>query len=140
MLKELTSNTCTLRFSPILAAEIGVDKALFLHRLHYYLKKRGKEANGQRWICHTLQQWHNRFKFWGIRKVERIIRQLEQSELIESGFYHPDKLNRTKCYTINEGKLAELINKIALKEQAALAKLPVSREVSESLEFLNLVE
>ena len=43
---------------PSLAIAIGLNEAIFLQQLHYWLQQAGKERDGRRWIYNTYDEWH----------------------------------------------------------------------------------
>ena len=66
--------------SPWLAVEIGLNEAIFLHRLHS-LRNWGAgyaDAEGRYWIRSTLLSWRQHFPFWSISTIQRIIKKLEE--------------------------------------------------------------
>lgn len=92
---------------PTLAKAIGLNEALVLQQLHYWLDPRrgiGKEQDGRRWVYNTYEQWQEQFPFWSTRTIQNIMLGLEKAELIEStDRFNRDSRDRTKWYTINYG-------------------------------------
>lgn len=96
-----------LQVLPSLATEIGLNEAIILQQLHYWMNPRrnqGEIHDGRRWIYNTYQQWQDNFPFWSVDTIKRTINKLEQNDLIEStDRFNADTRDRTKWYTINYG-------------------------------------
>lgn len=98
-----------LMVSPRLAVAIGLNEAIVLQQLHYWLGTAGKERGGRRWIYNTLSEWNAQFPFWGLNTVRRTIGNLEECGLVDSTDAHNViKSDRTKWYTINYPAVEEL--------------------------------
>lgn len=95
-----------LQVLPSLAARIGLNEAIFLQQLNYWLnnkKTQGKMYEGQKWIRNTTEEWcKDNFPFWDKGVVKRVIKNLENDNLILStGKLNKLPIDRTKWYTIN---------------------------------------
>jgi len=94
----------------LLAKKIGLNEAIVIQQLHYWIKN-NKKANRnfkdeKFWTYNSIRQWReNEFVFWSEKTIERILKSLENKELIEVGNYNKDKRDKTKWYTINYKKL-----------------------------------
>ena len=70
----------TYSFDCKLAEKYGVDEAIFLHNLYFWIVK--NEANGRHhhegrtWTYNSMAAFARLFPFWSKRQVERIIRNL----------------------------------------------------------------
>jgi len=90
---------------PTLATRIGVNEAIIVQRIHFWLGvnvKNGRHHAGKKWIYNTYPEWHDQFPFWSESTIKRTMWSLEKQGIIES----TDSLNRmnsdrTKWYTIN---------------------------------------
>ena len=93
-----------LQILPSLAVKLGLNKAMFLQQLHYWLQKdSAHERDGQRWIYNTYEEWHEQFPFWSVQVLrKRIVKPLEEAGLITTtGEYNAMPQDKTKWYTIN---------------------------------------
>lgn len=86
--------------SPTLALLVGVDEAILLGQIH-------ELGNGE-WVTRTLEQWLKALPFYSLCTIRRIIRTLEESELVEAAQRSSDKRDRTKSYRVNYQKLSQL--------------------------------
>jgi hypothetical protein len=94
---------------PALAVKVGVNGALFLQQLHYWLEKSANMQDGYTWVYNTNQQWLQQFPFWSLSTIQRIISKLEKEGLIIKGKYNRSKFNNTVWYRIDYEKLEELM-------------------------------
>ncbi|MGE1197390.1 hypothetical protein ACQJ18_22090 [Priestia megaterium] len=94
---------------PALAVKVGVNGALFLQQLHYWLEKSVNMQDGYTWVYNTNQQWLQQFPFWSLSTIQRIISKLEKEGLIVKGKYNRSKFNNTVWYRIDYKKLEELM-------------------------------
>ena len=92
-------------FSRIDAEQYGVDEAVMLHHIRYWVAK--NEANdhnyrdGKYWTYNTQSALAQLFPYWSARKVGRILSKLEEAGAIESGNYNDKKYDRTKWFTLS---------------------------------------
>ena len=50
---------------PKLATEIGLNEAIVLQQMHYWLKKSNHNYDGRRWIYNSFPEWQNTFLLVG---------------------------------------------------------------------------
>lgn len=92
---------------PSLAKEIGLNEAIALQQLHYWLgnPKGGVMLDGFRWVYNTYEDWQkDNFPFWSVRTVQRIFGNLEGMELVIS--MQKAAYDRKKYYRVHYDKLA----------------------------------
>ncbi|MFJ7953646.1 DnaD domain protein [Lysinibacillus sp. NPDC096418] len=98
---NLLINESPLQVLPSLAVKIGLNQALVLQQMHYWLRISKNIRDGHKWVYKTLEDWHKEFPFWSKSTLERIIRKLEEDRLIMVGNYNRMKMDRTKWYRVN---------------------------------------
>ena len=98
---NLLINESPLQVLPSLAVKIGLNQALVLQQMHYWLRISKNIRDGHKWVYKTLEDWHKEFPFWSKSTLERIIRKLEEERLIVVGNYNRMKMDRTKWYRVN---------------------------------------
>lgn len=98
---NLLINESPLQVLPSLAVKIGLNHALVLQQMHYWLQISKNSRDGHKWVYKTLDDWHKEFPFWSKSTLERIIRKLEEDKLIVVGNYNRLKMDRTKWYRVN---------------------------------------
>jgi hypothetical protein len=103
----------TYQFDPVHAENYGVNEAIMLHHLLYWLKKNNAEKKnhfeGNVWIYNSCKKLSETFKFWSESQVRRIIKSLvKQGVLIES--HHGEKkVDQTKWYAVAPEQLSSLL-------------------------------
>jgi hypothetical protein len=71
-----------LQVLPSLAKAIGLDEALFLQQVHYWLKNSKHEDDGRRWVYNSYEDWLQQLPFFSQRKLERIVKALKARGLL----------------------------------------------------------
>lgn len=93
-----------LQILPQLAVAIGLNEAIIVQQLHYWLRTNPHYHDGRRWIYNTYPQWKKNFPFWSVDTIKRTILRLEKEGIIETtDRYNTNSSDRTKWYTINYG-------------------------------------
>lgn len=107
-----------LLIQPTLAVLIGLNEAIFLQQLHYWLNPRlnKNKLEGCFWVHNTYEQWQKQFPFWGERTIRRIVNNLEKVQVLKSRVT-TTQFRKTKFYTINYTYLNSL--KIASSTKSA---------------------
>ncbi len=90
---------------PQLAVLIGLNEAIVLQQVHYWVtlnEKGGRNLqDGHHWTYNTYKAWQQQFPFWSIRTIKTIVSNLERSGLLIAGNYNKLRQDRTKWYRIN---------------------------------------
>ena len=110
-MSNLLLNEVPLMCQPSLATKIGLNEAIFIQQLHYWLNRSTNYIDNRIWVYNTIDDWHKQFPFWSITTIRRIITSLEKKKLIITANYNKINIDRTKWYTINYSALDELENK-----------------------------
>jgi hypothetical protein len=105
--KHLLIDEYPLLVLPSLAKTIGLNEAIALQQLHYWLDmpKVGVEIDGEKWVYNTYEDWRkDNFPFWSVRTVERTFKNLEKDGLIIS--MQTRTYDRKKYYRVHYDNLA----------------------------------
>ena len=115
---RLLLNTPPMVIQPELACAIGVNEAIVLQQIQYWLTKSCTENNirdGRRWVYNPMEtqreersSWKGNFPFFGLSTIKRIFTKLENKGIIIAGEYNTDKRDRTQWYTIDYEKLDQI--------------------------------
>ena len=108
-MSKLLINEQPLQVIPSLAKAIGLNEAIFLQQLHYFLRISKNHAEGRSWVYNTIKDWQVKFSFWSLKTVQRTIENLELSGLVLStDKFNKMKMDKTKWYSIDYEKLSEI--------------------------------
>lgn len=103
---------------PQLAVEVGLNEAVFIQQLHYWVNsKNAKVIDGEKWVYNTYDDWQKQFPFWSTRTLRRIITNCENMGLIKSGNFNKKQFDKTKWYTINYSAIDDFDRRCAQNEQ-----------------------
>ncbi len=105
---------------PDLAEKVGLEEAILLQQVHYWLNERRNrhQFDGKRWVHNTYAQWKHQFPFWSLRTIQRIILRLEKQGVLKS--FAARKAQKTKFYTIDYQRLRFLMQ--SEEEHVAIEK------------------
>lgn len=109
---ELLIQEPPLQVLPSLAKAIGLNEAIVLQQIHYWLQKSSKVRDGDKWIYNTMESWQKQFPFWSIATVKRVFRSLEKSGLLIVANYNRASFDRTKWYRIDYQKLERVSQRV----------------------------
>jgi hypothetical protein len=103
---------------PKFAKLIGLQEAIFLQQLHYWLmnyfnnKKYDHCIEDKWWIWNSYEEWQEQMPWWSERTIRRIIKRLRDKGLIiAKDALGDDKFNRSLWYTIDYDLLDEFTSK-----------------------------
>lgn len=96
--------------NPRLAELIGLNEAIILQQMHYWLKKSKHFIDGKDWIYNSAPQWKKQFPFFSESTIKRTIKNLENKGLLFIENYNKDGRDRTKWYSINYGELDKAVS------------------------------
>ena len=117
---------------PILAVKFGLNEAIIIQQIHYWLKEYEKYDNsplglhlnkphtqiGRIWVFNTLEQWQVNFPFWAFETVKFYITKLTRMGIIMKDNFNKSKADRTLWYTLDYNRLIELFNQEPELEQS----------------------
>jgi len=89
--------------SPDLAYSIGLNEAIALQQVHYWLKETtsGVDHDGVRWIYNTAEEWNEQFPFWSPSTLKRTFTNLKKLGLLRIEQLNKAQRDMTNFYTIN---------------------------------------
>jgi hypothetical protein len=109
-----------LQVLPSLAKAIGLDEALFLQQVHYWLKTSKHEDDGRRWIYNSYEDWLQQLPFFSLRKLERMVKALKARGLLLVR-RHPG-FDRRNWYSIDYQAFNVLTKSCDIQPQPKAAK------------------
>lgn len=100
-MSKLLLNEIPLIVLPSLAKAIGVNEAIIIQQIHYWLNKKLHFYQGKYWTYNSYEKWKGQFSFLTPRQIQYAIKNLEEKKLLISGNFNKSPIDRTKWYTIN---------------------------------------
>jgi len=115
-----------------LAKLVGLNEALVLQQIHYWLdinKKANKNKHdGRHWTYNSIRAWHeNEFDFWSVDTVKRTFSKLVKQKILLVENFNKDSRDKTKWYSIDYDVIETLKNPIG-------ANCPNGKNTSKPLE------
>lgn len=92
-----------------LAVAIGLNEAMILQQIHYWIRKSEHNIDGKTWIYNSISQWREQFPFWSESTINRTIKNLIEQGLLFIGNYNRDRRDRTRWYSINYESLDRVV-------------------------------
>ncbi|MEH7159157.1 hypothetical protein [Neobacillus drentensis] len=92
---------------PSLAVKIGLNEAVVLQQIHYWLGISKHHIEGRIWVYNTYEEWQKQLPFWSVSTIKRTILSLETKGLLLSANFNAMKMDKTKWYSIDYEKLQE---------------------------------
>lgn len=103
---NLLINEPPLQVLPSLAIRIGLNEAIIVQQVHYWLLLSKNERDGFKWVYKKYEDWEEEFPFWSNSTIRRSIGSLEKEGfLISTDKYNKFRADKTKWYRINYQKL-----------------------------------
>ena len=99
----------TYHFDGAVAEMYGVDGAVFISRLQFWIEKNAANDRhfhaGRYWTYNSLRAMEKLFPFWSRRQIERIVKKLKDAGVLLTANYAKDSHDRTLFYALDESKL-----------------------------------
>lgn len=111
---KLLIDESPLQVLPTLAVKIGLNEAIFIQQVHYWLKtleksrSRENDFDGRRWVYNTLDGWKENFPFWSPSTIRRVISNCESLGVLLSRRPNASGWDQTKFYSIDYERLNEI--------------------------------
>lgn len=89
-----------------MAAAIGLNEAIVVQQVHYWLTLSSNERDNRMWVYKTYPEWQTEFPFWSDDTVYRTFKKLEaEGILLSTDEYNQIATDRTKWYSIDYEEL-----------------------------------
>ena len=81
-MNKLLLNEPPLMILPTLACALGLNEAIFLQQLHYWLLKSSTYFDNRKWVYKSLKEWEDEFPFWSKSTLKRTINSLKKRKIL----------------------------------------------------------
>lgn len=116
-MSKLLIDDYPIQVLPKLAKEIGLNEAIVLQQMHYWLNTSKHTHDGKKWIYNSYKSWEEQFPFWSNVTIRRAISSLEKQDLLYTGNFNKAGFDKTKWYSINYSILEGVSKRVAQNEQ-----------------------
>lgn len=121
-MSKLLIDDYPIQVLPNLAKVIGLNEAIILQQIHYWLKSSRHRHEEKNWIYNSYREWQKQFPFWSNATIRRAISSLEKQNLLITGNFNKAGFDKTKWYTIDYDVLKGMSKCIAQNEQTDCSK------------------
>ena len=98
---------------PSLARLVGLNEAIILQQVHYWLQRSSNIKDGHRWVYNSYPNWYKQMPVWKSETTMRTaFKRLEKQGLLITANYNKAGFDKTKWYRIDYDKLSSLENKL----------------------------
>lgn len=122
MASKLLIDDYPIQVLPKLAIEIGLNEAIILQQIHYWLNQSNHNHDGKKWIYNTYDDWNKQFPFWSVMTIRRTINSLEKQNLILIANYNKAGFDKTRWYSINYPVVESVNRRCVQNEQTICSK------------------
>ena len=107
-MSKLITNEKPIVVLPSLAKLLGINEAIILQQIHYWLERSNNIHDGYRWVYNSIKDWNEQFKWLSEPTLKRKFKSLEDQGLLITGNYNKKKFDKTKWYRIDYNLLNEM--------------------------------
>ncbi|WP_436872687.1 hypothetical protein [Acinetobacter haemolyticus] len=100
-MSKLLINESPLQVQPSLAMAIGLNEAIFLQQLHYWLGASKYKKDDRVWIYNTYPEWLLQLKYMSLATLKRTIKSLKEQRLILVERFDKGRSNQVNYYSID---------------------------------------
>lgn len=103
------------QFDTDIAKEYGVDEAVMIYNFQYWIAK--NEANkkhfhdGRYWTYNTAEAFTKLFPFWSAGQIRRILKSLQEKDVLITGNFNPSAYDRTMWYAFSDSFISKFQNR-----------------------------
>jgi len=105
--KAIAGDSETLRYRPVLvipelARVLGVNKALILSQLDYWLERSiYEDQSGRRWCYNTLEEWQTSLPWLNVSSIKRMFGELSAEKIVLVEQFDRSRLRRENWYSLD---------------------------------------
>lgn len=121
-MNKLLIDDYPIQVLPKLAELIGLNEAIVLQQIHYWLNNSKHKYDGKTWIFNSYPEWQKQFPFWSLITIKRTIYSLEKQKLLLIGNYNKAKFDKTKWYSINYQTIEGMIRPSYQNDTTSVSK------------------
>ena len=139
-MSKLLIDDYPIQVLPKLAKEIGLNEAIILQQIHYWLNQSSHNHDGKKWIYNTYDDWNKQFPFWSVMTIRRTITSLEKQNLILIANYNKAGFDKTRWYSIDYEEVESVNRRCVQNEQTMCSKRTDGSVQSEQTNTIDYTE
>ncbi|WP_461196834.1 hypothetical protein [Acinetobacter pittii] len=128
-MSKLLINESPLQVQPSLAMAIGLNEAIFLQQLHYWLGASKFKRDDRVWVYNTYPEWLLQLKYMSLATLKRTIKSLKEQKLILVERFDKAKSNQVNFYAIDYDILA-IVEENITQALDSIDQLKMSQSIS----------
>lgn len=105
MSSSLLINEPPLQVLPSLAVAVGLNEAIVIQQIHYWMQRADTRINGHVWVYNSVAQWKQQFPFWSDDTIARALKSLRKSGVLVAEQLSKDPRDRSLFYRIDYQKV-----------------------------------
>ncbi len=129
---KLLVNEPPLLVLPTLARLLGIEQAIILQQVQYWISTSKHEAEGEVWIYNSYRQWAEQFPWLSARAVRHHIGLLTTAGILVVGIFNKDARDHTRWYRIDyealDAILSATVDGVTDSSQGVTKEVPPSDE------------
>ena len=102
-MNKLLLNEPPLMVLPTLASVLGLNEAIFLQQLYYWLLKSSTYFDNRKWVYRSIKEWEDEFPFWSNSTIKRVVNSLKKRKILLVKKIYPHIF-----YSIDEENISKL--------------------------------
>ena len=118
-----------MQVQPSLAMAIGLNEAIFLQQLHYWVGASRFVRDGKKWVYNTYSDWLLQLKYMSLPTLKRTIKSLKDQKLVQVERFEKLRSNQVNFYAIDYETLAIISENIA-QAIDSIDQLKMSQSIS----------
>lgn len=127
---QLLINEHPLQVLPSLAVAIGLNEAIMVQQIHYWLNNKDKRSKpyiseGKKWVYNSYQDWQEQFPFWSLSTIKRTALRAENLGVLRSAQFDLLQGDAKKYYTIEYAKLDRILDQTDTPPSAQVDLTPI---------------
>jgi hypothetical protein len=87
--------------SPQLAVVLGLNEAIIIQQLHYWLQKAPKVRDDRAWVYNSIKDWREQFPFFSTNTIRRTLDKLTADSIVIKGDFNKVSFDKTSWWSID---------------------------------------
>lgn len=106
-----------MMFHPYVAKTLGLNEAIFLQQLHYWLNRKPHIVEEKGWVYNPYKTWQEQLCFMSESTIKRTVKNLVDKGIVITANFNKMKFDRTLWYSIDYDKLDECVNATSIESK-----------------------